>query len=124
MSIPTDSEAVRQVFEPKAPPLAKRWEAVEKVRAHGIPVGICVTPMLPLEGPERFIRRLTAFRPDVLVVQDFHDSRGGFGADTGKKAREVLAQIGWSEAVYRSFKDTLRKQRVVYEGEAGFFPPA
>src|SRR5206468_5347597 len=26
MSIPTDSEAIRQVFEPKAPPLDRRWQ--------------------------------------------------------------------------------------------------
>src|SRR5947199_2725301 len=28
MSIPTDSEAVRRAFEPKAPPLERRWEAL------------------------------------------------------------------------------------------------
>src|SRR5688572_18338376 len=49
MSIPTDSEAVRRAFEPKAPPLERRWEAVAAVRAAGIAVGVCVTPMLPLE---------------------------------------------------------------------------
>src|SRR5205085_1030702 len=33
ISIPTDSEQVRRAFEPKAPPLEKRWEAVAAVRA-------------------------------------------------------------------------------------------
>src|SRR5436190_4128324 len=28
MSIPTDSEKIRQVFEPKAPPLERRWDAI------------------------------------------------------------------------------------------------
>src|SRR5687768_7942014 len=28
MSIPTDSEAVRKAFEPKAPPLERRWQAI------------------------------------------------------------------------------------------------
>ena len=55
LSIVTDSEEVRQAFEPKAPPLEKRWEAAEAVRAAGVAVGICVTPMLPLQGPDVFV---------------------------------------------------------------------
>src|SRR3954454_931796 len=33
MSITTDSEAVRQAFEPKAPPLERRWEALRELKA-------------------------------------------------------------------------------------------
>src|SRR5947199_10849927 len=84
LSVPTDSERVRQQFEPKAPPLEKRWEAIRALRAEGLPVGVCVTPTLPIESPDEFARRLAEFRPDVLVCQDFHDSGGGFGADTGE----------------------------------------
>src|SRR5205823_14837701 len=81
LSIPTDSEAVRQAFEPKAPPLERRWQALEMLRAEGLPVGVCVTPTLPLEDAAAFVRRVAAFRPDVLVTQPFHDAAGGFGAD-------------------------------------------
>jgi len=35
MSIPTDSERVRVRFEPKAPPLEKRWAALRELRAAG-----------------------------------------------------------------------------------------
>src|SRR5207248_911688 len=87
VSIPTDSERVRQVFEPKAPPLEKRWQALAELKSAGIATGICVTPMLPIENARQFAERLLAFRPDVLVVQDFHDSGGSFGADTGAAAR-------------------------------------
>jgi DNA repair photolyase len=123
MSIPTDSEDVRLAFEPKAPPLERRWEALAAVRAAGVPVGICVTPMLPLDEPERFIARLCEFDPDVLVTQDFHESQGGFGADTGMKARTLLEERGWSSTDYQSCKRKLATRREVYEGEAGFFPP-
>ena len=82
LSIPTDSEAVRMTFEPKAPPLEQRWRAAETVRSAGVAVGLCVTPMLPLDDVDAFVERLTAFGPEVLVTQDFHDSGGGFGADT------------------------------------------
>ncbi|HJZ55677.1 MAG TPA: radical SAM protein, partial [Gemmataceae bacterium] len=67
LSIPTDSERVRQQFEPKAPPLERRWEAIGELRAAGVPVGVCVTPTLPIENPARFAKRLSEFRPEVLV---------------------------------------------------------
>jgi DNA repair photolyase len=123
VSIPTDSEAVRQAFEPKAPPLERRWQAVAAVRAAGLPIGVCVTPMLPLENADGFVRRLTALRPEVLVVQDFHDSCGAFGADTGPAARRLLAERSWTEDDYRCCMEKLRQHGQVYEGEAGFFPP-
>lgn len=123
MSIPTDSETVRQTFEPKAPPLERRWEAMAQVRAAGVPVGICVTPMLPLENPEAFVERLVAFGPEVLVVQEFHDSKGGFGADTGEKARALLAERRWGPEDYQRVCESLTRRRQVFEGEAGFFPP-
>jgi DNA repair photolyase len=124
VSIPTDSERVRQRFEPKAPPLAKRWEAVRELRAAGVPVGVCVTPTLPIEDIDGFAKLLADFNPDVLVCQDFHDSGGGFGADTGDGARALLSEIGWGPDHYRRFVDRLREESLtVYEGEAGFFPP-
>jgi DNA repair photolyase len=123
MSIPTDSETLRQAFEPKAPPLERRWQAAALTRQAGIAVGICVTPMLPLQEPDAFVERLIQFRPDVLVVQDFHDSRGGFGADTGADARRLLARSTWSSADYERVRGLLREKMQVFEGEAGFFPP-
>jgi DNA repair photolyase len=123
VSIPTDSETVRQAFEPKAPPLERRWQALAEVKASGLPVGVCVTPLLPVEDPEAFVRRLVAFGPDVLVTQDFHDSHGGFGADTGEAARQLLAARHWTAADYAHWVARLRERLNVYEGEAGFFPP-
>lgn len=124
MSIPTDSEEVRKVFEPKAPPLEKRWKAIANIKAAGIAAGICVTPTLPLENMEGFIDRLVSFQPDVLVIQDFHDSGGGFGADTGAAARGLLGRSQWNGEGYQQFLALARAcDPTVYEGETGFFPP-
>jgi DNA repair photolyase len=123
VSIPTDSERVRTAFEPKAPPLERRWQALEQLRSEGIPIGVCVTPTLPLEDVEAFAQRLEEFRPDVLVTQDFHDSHGGFGADTGPEARRLSAELSWSADDYRRAVERLRRNLTVYEAESGFFPP-
>lgn len=123
VSIPTDSERVRMQFEPKAPPLEKRWDAIRQLKDAGIAVGVCVTPTLPVEDLAGFAKRVADFAPDVLVCQDFHDSGGNFGADTGEEARRLLAEIGWGPANYRRFVDRLREDMLVYEAEAGFFPP-
>jgi DNA repair photolyase len=123
MSVPTDSEAIRKVFEPKAPPLERRWEAIEKVKAAGLPVGICLTPMLPLEDPERFVKRVMEFGPDVVVAQDFQDSNGAFGASTGAEAKKLLHDRQWTAENYKRCIEQLRRKIPLYEGEAGFFPP-
>lgn len=123
ISIPTDDEDVRQAFEPKAPTLAARWQAAAAVRAAGIPVGICVTPMLPLANPKTFIEKLLAFRPEVLVVQDFHDRRGAFGANTAPAARAAALTRGWTSVDYHAVRDELARRYLTFEGEAGFFPP-
>ena len=123
-SIPTDSEKVRRAFEPKAPPLEDRWQALERIKAAGIRVGICVTPTLPVENPAAFAERLTAFEPEVLVTHEFHDSGGGFGADTHPVARRLTAEMRWTREDYQRFLRELRRRRSeVFEGEAGFFPP-
>jgi DNA repair photolyase len=123
VSIPTDSEEVRQAFEPKAPPLERRWQALEELKAAGLPVGVCVTPMLPLADADGFVERIAALGPAVLVTQDFHDAGSGFGADTGAAARELLERYHWSEANYQDCVGRMRRRLTVYEGEEGFFPP-
>lgn len=123
LSITTDCEEIRQCFEPKAPPLADRWQAASTLRAAGIPVIFCITPTLPLRQPAEFARRVADFRPEVVVVQEFEEARGCFGADTGPQARQLLQKFDWSTADYLQFRDLLRQYLPVYEGEAGFFPP-
>ncbi len=122
-SIPTDCDEVRMRFEPKAPPLVRRWAALADLKAAGVPLGLCITPTLPIVDTERFADRIAVLAPDVVVTQDFHDSHGGFGADTGAEARQTRAELNWGEDEYRRFVEVLASRMRVYEGEAGFFPP-
>ena len=56
-SIPTDDDTVRQVVEPKAPPIPSRWAAVERLCAAGITVQLAVTPLMAMHDPAAFARR-------------------------------------------------------------------
>jgi DNA repair photolyase len=123
LSIPTDSEEIRKAYEPIAPRLEDRWAAARTLRKAGIPIGICVTPMLPLENVPNFVDRLTELQPEVLVTQNFQDCNGGFGASTGEKAKKLLQAQPWTEDDYGKCLIQLRTRMMVYEGEAGFFPP-
>jgi DNA repair photolyase len=123
VSIPTDSEEVHQAFEPKSPPLEKRWQALRALRGAGICVGICVTPMLPLEDADRFADRLAEFKPEVLVTQHFQEAQGAFGASTGAGALPLLARRRWTASDYHRCVQKLGLRLHVYEGEQGFFPP-
>jgi DNA repair photolyase len=56
-SIPTDDDTVRQIVEPKAPPIPTRWAAVERLAKAGIQVGVAVTPLMAMADPKGFARR-------------------------------------------------------------------
>lgn len=124
VTIPTDSEDVRRAFEPKSPPLERRWRAVAEAKAAGLQVGVCVTPMLPLADPVAFAGRLAELAPDVLTLQDFHSAGGRFGADTHPDARRTVAEFGWSAGRYAEARGAIGARLPFYEGEAGFFPPS
>lgn len=123
-SIPTDCDDVRRRFEPKAPPLDRRWKAIRLLKSQGLSVGICVTPVLPLADPVCFAERLSELQPDVIVVQTFHERRGCFGADTGPKARALLPSADSLDRDYDRLVEQLHRVGLrPYDGEAGFFPP-
>jgi DNA repair photolyase len=57
ISIPTDDDTVRQVVEPKAPPIPSRWATVERLAKAGINVNVAATPLMAITDPTGFARR-------------------------------------------------------------------
>ncbi len=123
ITLGSDSETVRELLEPKSPSYEKRWLASQQVKEAGIKIGICITPVLPLENPERFAERIIALGASVVVTQEFHDAGGAFGADTSPDALMLAKKLEWNQEKYRKFVELLRQHTRVYEGEKGFFPP-
>ncbi|WP_306600087.1 radical SAM protein [Geothrix sp. 21YS21S-2] len=56
-SIPTDDDTVRQVVEPRSPPIPSRWAAMERLAKAGIEVNLAVAPLMPVHNPGAFARR-------------------------------------------------------------------
>ena len=67
ITITTDSESMRRIIEPGAPPLAERRRAVRELRAAGIPTYAFVGPILPIEDPQSFAAELGHIADKVLL---------------------------------------------------------
>lgn len=66
LTVTTDDERMRQLFEPGAPPIAARVEALRRLRAAGVRTYVFVGPMLPME-PSRLATLLCGSVDGALV---------------------------------------------------------
>jgi DNA repair photolyase len=123
MTVTTDNDAIRKHFEPSCPSNDRRLDAIAEIKAAGIKVGVCVTPMLPLEDPERFAIRLAAIGADIYVAQPFKSSNGRFAASTRSMALDIAREYDWTDEKYRAAFSALRAHLPhLYEGREGFMP--
>lgn len=86
MSITTDDENVRHIFEPACAPIAKRLAAIQTIREAGIPTQASIAPLLPCNA-ERLAELLDP-AVDWVVVSTFRDDGG-----EGRKTRQWAAQL-------------------------------
>jgi len=123
MTITTDDEAVRRVFEPHCASTQRRLDAIREIQQAGIPACITMTPLLPVASPEGFAARLLATGVQRFVVQVFHTTKSRFVAGTGQAALELSRQMNWTPERYESVVATLRQHLPdVREGRDGFVP--
>ncbi len=123
MTVTTDSEAIRKKFEPLCPANDDRIEALRAAKAAGLRTCVCITPMLPLEDPEKFADRLAALEADIYVAQPFKPSNGPFAASTRGIALEIAQEFNWTTRDYENAFAILRaKLPHLYEGREGFMP--
>jgi DNA repair photolyase len=96
MSVTTDSDVIRKRFEPSCASIEQRLEAIEKVKAAGIPISLFLSPLLPIEDPERFARRIAAIGPDRVYASPFNITDGHFKGSTRSIALELAHEYGWT----------------------------
>lgn len=126
MSITTDDEAIRRIFEPACAPVAARVAAIRKIREAGIPTQASIAPLLPCDA-ERMAALLDP-AVDWVVVSTFRDD-GGSGGKTRDWAAQLYRQHGYgdylhdgdqrAESVIETLKRRLGPERVRV-GKDGF----
>jgi DNA repair photolyase len=66
LSITTDDDRIRRLFEPHAPPIGARVDALRALHAAGIPTYAFAGPLLPMD-PARYVELLGDAAEEVLV---------------------------------------------------------
>jgi len=66
LTVTTDDDRVRQAFEPGAPPIQARVEALRELRRRGVPTYVFVGPILPMD-PDRLVGQLGDHVGEVIV---------------------------------------------------------
>lgn len=97
MSITTDDELVRRIFEPACAPISARLEAIRAVREAGIPTQASIAPLLPCNA-ERLAALLDP-AVDWVVVSTFRDD-GGDGGKTRRWAADLYRQNGYGSYLH------------------------
>ena len=124
MTITTDSERVRKVFEPTCPSNTRRVQAIQEIHTAGIPACITMTPLLPVEEPETFAETLAATGVTSFIVQPFHPQKGKFVAGMRDRALHLIQELGWTEERYQEVAGVFRRRLPhLGEGKEGFAAP-
>lgn len=123
MTITTDSEDVRKVFEPICPSNKVRLKAIQEVHDAGVNTCITMTPLLPIKDAEQFAKDLLETGVPKFVVQPFHAEKGKFVASTREDALKIIKQFEWDDKKYLETIKVL-KNHIPYigEGKSGFAP--
>ncbi len=126
MSITTDDETVRRVFEPACAPLIARLEAIRAVREAGIPTQASIAPLLPCNS--ELLAAMLEPAVDWVVASTFRDD-GGSGKKTRAWASQLYRQHGYGDylrdsdafaaAAIETFRGVLGSERVRV-GKEGF----
>lgn len=123
MTVTTDSERVRKVFEPLCPSNKMRLNAIKEVKSAGIKSCITMTPLLPIENIEQFINDLKETNVDYFIVQPFHSDRGKYVAGTREAAVNLLKEMGWTDEKYTEIESLLKQSLPnLGIGKEGFKP--
>ena len=104
ISVPTDDDEVRKCYEPNCASIERRLETAGKLVAAGIPVRICVSPMIPMRDPAAFGRRLTEIGVNFAHATWFHHSNRPFASNTREPGLILNAQFAWTEDRFNSAK--------------------
>lgn len=109
MTITTDSETVRKVFEPLCPSNSSRLKAIKEINNAGVNTCITMTPLLPIENAEDFAKKLLDTGIKKFIIQPFHSDKGKFVASTREKAMQLVKEMDWTMDKYQRVFEIIQK---------------
>lgn len=124
MTVTTDDETVRKVFEPFCPSNRSRLKAIKEVNDAGIQSCITLTPLLPVRNAKDFALELKETGIKNFIIQPFHRTKGKFVAGTREKALKILDDYNWNDTRYQEVFDIIKQEIPnIGVGKQGFAPP-
>lgn len=123
MTVTTDSEKVRKVFEPFCPGNKQRIKAIKEINDSGVQSCITMTPLLPVEKPNQFAEELLSTGIERFIIQPFHKDKGKFVRGTRDEALKILNEFNWGDEEYKRVLSIMRnKIPNLGIGKTGFAP--
>ena len=133
ITVTTDDEDIRRVFEPHCPGNRVRLRAARDLCAASVDTCITMTPLLLVRNSEAFAKELLDTGVKKFIIQPFHFQRGKFLAGTRDAARRLMAEKLGSgpETFHHTYLEHYRDVRSILverlpalgEGKSGFEPP-
>ncbi len=134
MTVTTDDEEVRTIFEPFCPSNQRRLDAIKKIADAGIQACITITPLIWVENATQFTDDLILTGIKKFIVQPFHLTKGKFVAGTrGAALQKIQEKLTDSDAqnyedhyglAFNVLKEGLNcGGRHLGVGKEGFRPP-
>ena len=125
-TISTDSERVRLRYEPSAPAIHARLRAARALVEAGVPIGISVSPMLPIERIATFAAAIASLDAVEYVSQYLAPPGPMFAAGTLLETLRKARQDGWGQSQYSAAREVIQEAlglgRRLLEGSEGFAP--
>ncbi|WP_208345927.1 SPL family radical SAM protein [Aetokthonos hydrillicola] len=125
-TVTTDSEDVRLRYEPHCPAIEVRLKAAKQVAEAGIPIGISISPMLPIKDVERFGQRVADLKAAEYVTQFFKPTRSRFSAGSSPESLQKMKEDNWTQEKYQEVRKTLINilgtEYPLLEGNEGYAP--
>lgn len=123
MTITTDNEEIRKVFEPYCPSNKVRLKAIKTIHNAGIQSCITMTPLLPVKNANQFAIDLKETGIKNFIIQPFHSTKGRFVAGTRQSAMDMIQKYNWNDDAYQKvFKEIQQHIPEIGIGKAGFAP--
>ena len=133
MTVTTNDEDVRRIFEPFCPSTSARLRAIARVQNAGVSTCITLTPLLLVSRPFEFSESLLDTGVRKFIIQPFHFQKGKFIAATRDSALDLMAsklncdraslRDRYMESYRKAYKVLVEKLPELGSGKDGFKPP-